>query len=172
MVLRISEARDQGEVNRYALYEKMKTMLAAPPPMHRINTKYIPQLLRAQRDQRDHHHELRASTGCICRLTTAGTTSPTPRSGARISRDGFFDEYWAWQEAGGAADVVAYLREYDLSRFNPKAPPRKTAAFWTMVGAGVAPEVSELNDVIDRLGRLETPPATRNDGARHAGRRR
>jgi hypothetical protein len=78
--------------------------------------------------------------------------------------EGFFDEHWAWQEAGGAADVVACLQEYDLSKFNPKAPPRKTPAFWVMVGAGMAPEVSELDDVIERLGRLETPPAARSDG--------
>jgi hypothetical protein len=33
-----------------------------------------------------------------------------------------------------------------------------------MAGVGMAPEVSELADVIDRLGRRETPPATRSDG--------
>jgi hypothetical protein len=163
VVLRISEARDQGETNRYSFYEKMKTMLAAPPPMHWIQTKYIPNYF---------------APNCTNVITTTnygldGLYLP-PDDGrhyvvnTEIRREdfpeGFFDEYWAWQEAGGAANVVAYLRTYDLSRFNAKTPPRQTPAFWVMVGAGMAPEISELDDVIDRLGRLETPPATRDGG--------
>ena len=49
-------------------------------------------------------------------------------------------------------DVVAYLTEYDLSKFDPKAPPKKTEAFWQIVGVGAAPEESELADVLDTLG--------------------
>jgi hypothetical protein len=164
VVLRISEARDQGDTNRYSFYEKTKTMFAAPPPMHWIHTKYIP------------NYYVPNCTNVIITTNYGHDGLYLPPDDGRhyvahteIRREdfpeGFFDEYWAWQEAGGAADVVAYLLEYDLSGFNPKAPPRKTAAFWDMVGAGVAPEVSELNDLIDRLGRLETPPATRSDGA-------
>jgi hypothetical protein len=40
-----------------------------------------------------------------------------------------------------------------LSQFNPKAPPRKTEAFWAIVDANVAPEESELADIIDDLGK-------------------
>ena len=43
VVLRISEARDLGEINRYAFYEHMKTILATPPDVMRVNAKYIPQ---------------------------------------------------------------------------------------------------------------------------------
>ena len=43
VVLRISEARDLGEINRYAFYERTKTILAAPPDVTRVNGKYIPQ---------------------------------------------------------------------------------------------------------------------------------
>jgi hypothetical protein len=165
VVLRISEARDQGDTNRYAFYEKTKTMFAAPPPMHRIESKFIPQYYAPNCTNAivTTNHVL---DGCYLtpddgRHSVAGT---------EVRRedfpDGYFEDHWAWQEAGGAADVVAYLLEYDLSRFNPKAPPRKTPAFWTMARAGMAPEVGELNDVLDRLGRLETPPAVRNDGKR------
>ena len=51
--------------------------------------------------------------------------------------------------------MVAYLAEYDLSKFDPKAPPRKTDAFWQIVGVGAAPEESELADVLDALGAKE-----------------
>jgi hypothetical protein len=168
VVLRVSEARDQGDTNRYALYEKMKTMLAAPPPAHRINTKYVKQYYAI-------------NVVCVFITTNYGSDGLyLPGDDGRhyvaateVKREdfpeGFFDEYWAWQNAGGAEDVVAYLAEFDLRRFNPKAPPKKTDAFWAMVGAGAAPEVSELDDIIDRLGRLEQPPATLSDGKTPCG---
>ena len=33
------------------------------------------------------------------------------------------EEYWAWLEDGGDGHVLAYLLAYDLSGFDPKAPP-------------------------------------------------
>ena len=72
-------------------------------------------------------------------------------------------------QAGGLADVVAYLVAYDLSAFDAKAPPAQTAAFWRMADGGTAPEVSELADVLDRLsaetarGKPCPPPAVTLD---------
>ncbi len=43
VVLRISEARDLGEFDRYKFHEKTKTLFAAPPHTHRINIKFKPQ---------------------------------------------------------------------------------------------------------------------------------
>ena len=48
--------------------------------------------------------------------------------------------------------VAAYLAELDISAFDPKAPPPKTAAFWDIVDANRAPEDAELADVLDQLG--------------------
>jgi hypothetical protein len=48
--------------------------------------------------------------------------------------------------------VATYLAELDISDFNPKAPPPKTAAFWSIVDANRAPEEGELADVLDALG--------------------
>src|SRR5262245_6547128 len=42
VVLRVSEARDLGDVNRYALYDHMKVYSAAPPETLRCNDKYTP----------------------------------------------------------------------------------------------------------------------------------
>jgi hypothetical protein len=69
--------------------------------------------------------------------------------------DGFWPILWHWYGAGGLADVVAYLTEYDLSQFDPKAPPKKTEAFWKVVGVGAAPENAEFADVLDTLGARE-----------------
>ena len=37
VILRVSEAHDLGEIDRYALYERTKTLLAAPPEVLRVN---------------------------------------------------------------------------------------------------------------------------------------
>jgi hypothetical protein len=47
---------------------------------------------------------------------------------------------------------TAFLREYNIIDFDPKAPPPKTQAFWDIVDANTAPENPELADVFDKLG--------------------
>jgi hypothetical protein len=72
------------------------------------------------------------------------------------SRDEFATDYWRalyrWYSDGGSDHVAAYLRSVDLSTFDAKAPPPKTAAFWAIVDANRAPEDAEIADAIDRLG--------------------
>ena len=160
VVLRVSEARDLGDVNRYAFYESTKTIMAAPPDVTRVNGKYIPQ------------HYVVNVTGVI--LTTNYPQDglylpPDDRrhyvAGTEVTKDDFEDdfwpEFWAWYRSGGLADVVAYLAAYDLSDFDPKTPPEKTEAFWRMVDGGMAPEVPELRDVLDRLGKRRCRAASR-----------
>jgi hypothetical protein len=52
--------------------------------------------------------------------------------------------------------VAAYLTELDLSNFDAKAPPPKTAAFWDIVLANNSPEDAELADLLDTLGNPDT----------------
>ena len=47
--------------------------------------------------------------------------------------------------------MAAYLAELDLAKFDPKAPPPKTLAFWDIVDASRAPEEAELSDILDDL---------------------
>jgi hypothetical protein len=72
------------------------------------------------------------------------------------TKDDFDPEYWrriwGWYDAGGLGHVAAYLATLDLSDFDPKAPPPKTAVFWEMVEAGRNPEDAEIADVLDALG--------------------
>ena len=160
VILRISEMKDQGETDRYKLYEKTKVLLAAPPDMLRINVKKIAQYYVANvcgvfittnyvfdglyLPADDRRHSVAATE------VTAGDFE-----------EGFFDDFYQYLESGGAADVCAYLAEYDwkAAGFNPKKPPEKTAAFWQMVNSGLASEVPELQDVLDRIGAKQTPPA-------------
>ena len=41
VILRVSEARDLGEVNRYAFYEHMKAIIAAPPDVLPVDEKHL-----------------------------------------------------------------------------------------------------------------------------------
>jgi len=94
---------------------------------------------------------------------------------SNLSREAFTDEYWSglygWYESGGLGHVAAYLRALDLSDFNPKAPPPKTAAFWDIVSANAKPEDAELADALETLGwpaatTIADIAAAANDGFR------
>jgi len=154
VVLRISEARDSGEVDRYKMYEKMKTVTAAPPDMTRVNIKYVPQFWVVN------------VTGAI--VTTNYPTDglylpPDDRRhyvcGTEAKKDDFDPDYWTtlwtWYRRGGLASVVAFLADRDISGFDAKKPPEKTAAFWRMVDGGQASEIPEMRDSLDRLGKRQ-----------------
>lgn len=155
VVLRVSEARDLGEVNRFAFYDHSKVYIAAPPDVIRVDEKNL----------REHY----VANVCGVVITTNhkadGLYLPADDrrhfvAWSEAARDEFDANYWTdlygWYNSGGTGHVIAHLKSLDLSGFDPKAPPPKTAAFWAMVHAGEAPESSELRDVLDHLG---NPPA-------------
>jgi phage/plasmid primase-like uncharacterized protein len=150
VMLRISEARDLGELSRYDFYEHMKTLLATPPDVLRVNEK--------------HTKEYYVLNCCGVVITTNHKDGMYLPSGDRrvlvawsnvLETDfleNFWKDFWDWyNKEGGIAHVVAYLRELDVSDFNPKAPPPKTAAFWDMVNAGRAPETGQLSDLLEAM---------------------
>jgi hypothetical protein len=50
-----------------------------------------------------------------------------------------------------AGDIAAYLATLDISAFNAKAPPLKTAAFWAIVDSNRPAEEAEIMDALDML---------------------
>ena len=150
VIVRVSEARDLGDTDRFAFYDHAKTYIAAPPDVIRVDEKNL------------REHYVVNVMGVI--ITTNHKTDGIylPEDDRRhyvawsdATKDDFSEDYWrrlwSWYGRGGLANVVAYLRNLDLSGFDPKAPPPKTAAFWAIVAAGQAPEESELRDVLDYL---------------------
>jgi hypothetical protein len=151
VILRISEARDLGEVDRYSFYEHMKTATAGPPDVINVNEKFIKEYtifnvvgvvyttnykhggIYLPSDDRRHY------------VNWSDLTS------ADFGAD-YWDEIWDWYDTGGDTHVAAYLASHDISSFNPKKEPPKTEAFWEMVRANDAPEDMELADVIEVLG--------------------
>jgi hypothetical protein len=154
VIMRLNEARDvgeQGAFDRYRLYDHMKDMLATPPETIRVNVKYVPEFYIFNRvgvvvttnyrdalylpaDDRRHH------VGFSERLTAEYPPQ-------------FWTSFWTWyKQDDGFKHVAAYLYQYDLSHFDPHAPPPKTPAFWYMVGADRSEGFSELMNAITDLG--------------------
>jgi Bifunctional DNA primase/polymerase, N-terminal/Family of unknown function (DUF5906) len=151
IILRVSEARDLGDVNRYQFYDHMKAFTAAPPDVLRVDEKNL------------REHSIFNVCGIIITTNHKADGIYLPADDRRhfvawsdLTKDDFAADYWnkLWRfyRDGGSANVAAYLRELDISKFDPKAPPPKTAAFWDIVDANRAPEDAELADVLDRLG--------------------
>jgi hypothetical protein len=67
----------------------------------------------------------------------------------------YWKQIWAYYAKGGLQHVAAYLRERDISNFDPKAPPPKTDAFWAIVDTNRTPEEAEMADLVDDLGNPE-----------------
>lgn len=152
VVLRVNEARDLGNANdRFRLYERFKTIIAAPPDVLRINEKHISEYpivnvvgvvyttnhavdgLYLPADDRRHY--------------VAWST----RRKEEFAAD-YWRSYWAWLNGEGWRNVAAYLRGLPLDDFDPKADPPKTQAFYSIVNAGRDPEDGELQQALSEMG--------------------
>jgi len=153
VVVRINEARDRRECSPAEFYENAKIYMAAPPEMLRVDEKGVV--------------EYKVPNVCAIVITTnnklAGVYLPPddrrhfvawsdvpagdPATAARTA------ELWRWySKREGIGNVIAHLKERNLSGFDPKAPPPRTDAWRSIVAAGVPVEDSELADLLDEIG--------------------
>jgi uncharacterized protein DUF5906 len=152
VILRISEARDLGDWDRFAFYDRMKALIAAPPDVVQINEKHL----------REYYVPNLCGVVITSNHKTDGIYLPAEDrrhlvTWSNLTQNDFANDYWQklyrWYASGGNAAVAQYLASRDLSGFDAKAPPPKTGAFWEIVNANRAPEDAELADVLDDLGR-------------------
>jgi hypothetical protein len=155
VILRVSEARDLGDVDRFKFYDHMKACTAAPPDVLRVDEKNL------------REHSVVNVTGVIITTNHKSDGIFLPADDRRhfvawsdLTKEDFTPQYWNdlwdWYDRGGNGHVAAHLASLDLAGFDAKAPPPKTAAFWAIVDANRAPEDAELADALDRL---ENPDA-------------
>jgi hypothetical protein len=151
VILRISEARDLGDLNRFEFYEHMKTLTASPPDVLRVDEKHL--------------REYAVLNVCGVVITTNYKTNGIylPAEDRRhyvawsdLTKDDFsahyFKKIYHWYEhEGGYRHVAAYLRQRDVSDFDPKAAPPKTEAFFDIVDANRSPENAGLSDALERV---------------------
>jgi hypothetical protein len=152
VVLRINEAHDLGEFDRFKFYDHMKNYIAAPPETLMVDEKYLRQYYILNR--------------CGVVITTNykmdGIYLPADDRRHYVAwserareEQRFAGSYWSdlydWYGEGGNENVAAFLMQRDISRFDAKAPPPKTEAFWAIADANRAPEEAELADLLDKL---------------------
>lgn len=153
VILRVSEARDLGDFDRFQFYEHTKTIIAAPPDVLRVDEKFL--------------REYAIPNVCGVVITTNRKTngiyievddrrhfvawSSCTKEDERF-KNGYWDRLWAYYDNGGRQHVAAYLRQLDISDFNPKAPPPKTDAFYAIVDANRVGEDAELQSILDDMG--------------------
>ena len=156
VVLRVSGAKDMGEVDRFKFYDHMKTYLAAPPDVLRVDEKNL----------REHNVFNVCGVVMTTNAKTDGIYLPADDrrhyvawSDSKKENFGqaYWNELWGWYEREGFGHVAAFLASLDLSGFDPKAPPPKTEAFWAIVDANRPPEDAELADILDTIN---NPDAT------------
>jgi hypothetical protein len=150
VILRVSEAKDMGDVSRFELYDGMKTLLAAPPDVLECNEKHIKQ------------HYVINCVGAVITTNhlTDGIYPPAEDRRHYVAwseckpvdfAPDYWTRMWRWYDEGGDRHVAAYLETLDITDFDPKAAPSKTPAFWSIVNANRTTEESELQDVLDKL---------------------
>jgi hypothetical protein len=156
VILRVSEARDLGDLNRYQFYDHMKAYTTAPPDVLRVDEKHVREF------------SILNCTGVIITTNHKADGIFLPADDRRhfvawseATKEDFGENYWprlwGWYAAGGNSHVAAYLTKLDLTGFDPKAPPPKTPAFWDIVDANRSTEDSEFADVLEAMG---NPAAT------------
>ena len=128
VVLRVSEARDLGDVNRYQFYEHMKPYTAAPPDVLRVDEKFL------------REHSVVNCTGVIITTNhkTDGMYLPAEDRRHFVAwsdaeqadfSENYWRELWGWYQNGGFEDAAAYLSELDLSAFDPKERDQRRRRF-------------------------------------------
>ena len=94
--------------------------------------------------------------GSICRLMTGVTSSLGATSRRANSALNIGPSFWHWYGQGGPRGRSNLSREFDISGFDPKAPPPHTRGFDAIVHANLSQEDSELGSLIEMM---QSPPA-------------
>ena len=148
VVLRINEAHDLGgDQSRFSFYETMKVCTAAPPFEPRVDIKF-----------REPYKIVVSVVGIIYTtnyLLSGMYLPPDDRrhyvAWSEAVMSDFDKAYWdtlfGFYDAGGRENIAAFLAGYDLSQFDAKAAPPKTAAFWQLV----EPTKRQLKEVVADL---------------------
>jgi hypothetical protein len=122
VIIRISEVRDTGDVDRFAFYEHVKTLAAEPPETLRIDEKHLREysVLNCTAVAMTTNHKLDG-------LYLPSDDRRHYVAWSDLTKDDFPTRIrlHQWYLSGGNGHVAAYLANLDLSDFDAKAPPRK-----------------------------------------------
>lgn len=150
VLLVINEARDLGEYDRFAFYDHLKVIIAAPPDVLMIDEKrigeyYIPNLCGVVITTNY------KSNGIFLAADDRRHFVAWSERTKEDFSEAYWNEIWRWYDTGGADAIANYLATLDLSCFNPKSPPPKTEAFYEIVNTNRSSEDADLADLIDEI---------------------
>ena len=120
VILRVNEARDLGDIDRYQFYDHLKAYTAAPPDVLRCRRKAFARIL---------------FLNCCGVVITTNHKSdgiylpPDDRrhyvAWSNLTKEDFPPDYWnylwRWYADGGTRHVAAYLAELDHHRLRPQS---------------------------------------------------
>ena len=163
VILRVNEVRDLGDVNRYAFYEHMKPYTASPPDVLRVDEKNLRDytIFNCCGVVETTNHKL---DGIYLPPDDRRTYVAWSNAIKEEFTEEYWDSLWNWFNAGGDRNVAAYLAKRDISKFNPKKPPFKTAAWHAIVDANIAPEEGEMTDALEFLNNPDAVTLAMLDG--------
>jgi hypothetical protein len=150
VILLVNEVRDLGEFTRFTFYDHMKPINAVPPDTILVNEKHRGQYYIFNRIGVVYTTNHKADGLYLPPEDRRHYVAWSECKQTDFAKD-YWDKLWGWYDSGGDAHVMAYLMQLDLSKFNAKAPPPKTAAFLAIVDSHRASEDAELADVLDAL---------------------
>jgi hypothetical protein len=151
VIMRISEVKDQGDVNRYEFHNFMKSLTASPPDVLRVNEKHLKEYPIANVTSIIYTTNYRTDSLYIPPGDRRHYVDWSDRDASEFP-EGFWPSMYHWLAEEGNRHGAAYLMQRDISKFDAKAPPLKTQAYFNMVDAGRPQEDSELADLIDSAG--------------------
>jgi hypothetical protein len=143
-ILIINELKEPDAATRRQLANQLKPIIAAPPEMLPINRKGLHPYYMANR-----------------LFVLAFSNDPVPISLASQDRRWFCvwstaprmdsrqaKRIWDWYRAGGFGMIARFLRDRDVSQFNPSAPPMWTEFKANLVEHGMSMAESYLVDML------------------------
>jgi hypothetical protein len=143
-ILIINELKEPDAATRRQLANQLKPIIAAPPEMLPINRKGLHPYMMANR-----------------LFVLAFSNDPVPISLASQDRRWFCvwstaprmesrqaKKIWDWYRRGGFHAIARFLRDRDVSQFNPSAPPMWTEFKANLVEHGMSMAESYLVDLL------------------------
>ena len=143
-ILLINELKEPDAATRRQLANQLKPIIAAPPEMLPINRKGLHPYQMANR-----------------LFVLAFSNDPVPISLATQDRRWFCvwstaprmdsnraKKMWDWYRSGGFGMIARFLRDRDVSQFNPSAPPMWTEFKANLVEHGMSMAESYLVDML------------------------
>ncbi|MBV9754629.1 MAG: hypothetical protein JO188_19070 [Hyphomicrobiales bacterium] len=152
IVLLVSETNSAGREDKHQVYNKLQTIITVPPTQVLIDDKHIRQ-----------HFSMNVSGVIITSNDASSLHIPpddrrmfiahSPRKRTELPADYFRKLVHWYRHENGIWHVVDYLMKFDLSGFDPMAPPAQTRAFNDIVSSEfTAPFMPELLDALEKLG--------------------